>query len=165
MISGGGPETKQCPHSVKRQSSRIIVKLLLYDEEQLAIEDAIDTVLKRLDTTYLDTLILALPSKGKELTRDRIRRVWSLAEQAIRYRVKDLGMSDLDTDQLIDLHSFANIKPTSNQVNMELCCSIPEEMNEFAHEHNIKLLTHGDPVGRFQMPGSRIYFGRPNFQF
>lgn len=147
-IVGNEPEMKTWIGQNKRESLRIIVKLFLYDEEQSAIEDAIEAVCNQLETNYLDTLTLSLPSKGKELTRDRIRRVWSNAEQAIHYNVKDLGMSDLDPDQLIDLYSFSTVKPTNNQINLELCCSIPEKMSEFAHEHGIKLLTHGDPVGK-----------------
>lgn len=147
-ITGNEPEMRKWVKENKRESLRIIVKLFLYDEEQHAIEDAISSVCKQLETNYLDTLILSLPSRGKELSRDRIRRIWSHAEQATHYNVKDLGMSDLNADQLIDLHSFATIKPTNNQINLELCCSIPEKMSEFAHEHGIKLLTHGDPVGK-----------------
>ncbi|XP_074597298.1 glutamate-cysteine ligase modifier subunit [Brevipalpus obovatus] len=150
FIRPSDDETNKSPllavDNEKRENSRIMVKLFLYSEDQSAIEDAIDTILDRFNTSYIDTVILALPSPGKELCPDRIRRTWSQAEQALRYRVKDIGMSDLDTDQLIDLHSFATIKPTSNQVNLEMCCSIPEKMSEFSHERGIKILTHSDPI-------------------
>ncbi|CAF3843493.1 unnamed protein product, partial [Rotaria sordida] len=37
-------------------------------------------------------------------------------------------------------------KPYANQINLGVCCSIPEELNKYVKENNIQLLTHSDPI-------------------
>lgn len=39
-------------------------------------------------------------------------------------------------------------KPYANQINLGVCCSIPEELNKYVKENNIQLLTHSDPIGK-----------------
>ena len=39
------------------------------------------------------------------------------------------------------------VKPCVAQINMNTCCTVPPEMQEFAKEHDIQLLTHNDPQG------------------
>lgn len=41
------------------------------------------------------------------------------------------------------------MKPAVNQVNLESCCVMPAEMTAFARDHDIQLLTHNDPKGRY----------------
>ena len=61
-------------------------------------------------------------------------------------KVRELGVSDLNTEQLRELYAWAEeIKPTTNQINLESCCVIPPEMNAFAQSKEIRLLTHNDP--------------------
>ena len=38
-------------------------------------------------------------------------------------------------------------RPYANQINLGVCCSIPEELNKYVKENNIQLLTHSDPIG------------------
>jgi len=40
------------------------------------------------------------------------------------------------------------VKPAINQVNLTTCCVIPQDLTEFAKEHDIQLLTHNDPPGK-----------------
>lgn len=39
------------------------------------------------------------------------------------------------------------VKPSVAQVNLDVCCVVPPEMQEFTKDHEIQLLTHNDPAG------------------
>ncbi|XP_053205888.1 glutamate--cysteine ligase regulatory subunit-like [Panonychus citri] len=130
-----------------RENCKITVKLFIYDEIINLLDDALDFILKSLNTDYLDSLIIAIQSTGEtKLTMDKIKRLWNCAEKIDLKQVRDIGLSDLDTPQLSELYQSAKlIKPSSNQINLESCCVIPSEMKEFAQNNNVKLLTHNDP--------------------
>jgi len=46
------------------------------------------------------------------------------------------------------VYFFVQHKPYANQINLGVCCSIPEELNKYVKENNIQLLTHSDPIGK-----------------
>lgn len=57
-----------------------------------------------------------------------------------------LGTADLDADDLRRVWEGAKvIKPLVNHYNIVACCSVPPELNEYAKQHDIVLLTHNDP--------------------
>lgn len=130
-----------------RENCKITIKLFIYSDICTLLEDALDFALEMLNTDYLDSLIIAIQSSdGTKLPMDKIKSIWKCTEKIGINKVKDFGMSDLDTDQLAELYQSAKqIKPSSNQINLESCCVIPPEMRDFAQNNNIKLLTHNDP--------------------
>ena len=87
-------------------------------------------------------------------------------------RIKELGVADLDTIQLKSLFDWTQsassgdepiqaavdpndpIKPSFNQLNLDVCCSIPSDMKDFATSRGIRLLTHNDP--RDFVPSDRL---------
>lgn len=104
-----------------------------------------------LQVTDLDSLTLSPPPDRKDGTIEGLKAVWSCAvANVLNGSIKDLGVSDLDTNQLKELYEWTEtVKPSTNQVNLEACCVIPPEMNEFAQSKDIRLLTHNDPRGKF----------------
>ncbi|KAF6033719.1 GCLM [Bugula neritina] len=51
----------------------------------------------------------------------------------------------MDKTELEALYNWAQIKPSTNQVNLASCCVMPPELVEYAQENGIQLLTHNDP--------------------
>nr|XP_037270258.1 glutamate--cysteine ligase regulatory subunit-like [Rhipicephalus microplus] len=133
-------------HAIKERSTlKITVKVFLSDFDAAALESATRKVLEELGVSELDSLIVAFPPSAKSST-EKVRPLWAAAEQIYREGLAlSVGVSDLDTAQLRDLHSWAEVKPSVNQVNLDSCCVIPQEMQEFAKANNIQLLTHSDP--------------------
>uniref|UniRef100_A0A131X9D4 GCS light chain n=1 Tax=Hyalomma excavatum TaxID=257692 RepID=A0A131X9D4_9ACAR len=135
-----------CRVAIKERSTfKITVKVFLSGFDAVALESATQKVLEELGVSELDSLILAFPPSAKSST-EKVRLLWTAAEQLYRQGLAlSVGVSDLDTAQLRDLHSWAEVKPSVNQVNLDSCCVIPQEMQEFAKANNIQLLTHSDP--------------------
>ena len=141
--------------STERQTFRITVKLFLFDDcdhktECQSLNNGIDIVLKQLNISSVDSLILSLPNRPTKLSLDDIKPFWKSAQTILASgKTSQLGISDLDTNQLIQLYEWAdqNSKPMTNHVNLEACCVIPQEMSAYAKQHNIQLLTHNDPKG------------------
>jgi glutamate--cysteine ligase regulatory subunit len=56
-----------------------------------------------------------------------------------------LGLADLDSESLQDICSKAAVKPAIDQLNVDVCCSPPDELVTFCKDNEIQLLTHNDP--------------------
>lgn len=61
--------------------------------------------------------------------------------------VLSMGLCDLDTNVFKRVYHQAEVKPTSVQVNLKSCCTVPPNLQSFAKENGIKLHTHSDPMG------------------
>uniref|UniRef100_G3MMF7 GCS light chain n=2 Tax=Amblyomma TaxID=6942 RepID=G3MMF7_AMBMU len=130
----------------ERSTFKITVKVFLGGFDETALEKATNKVLEELGVSELDSLIVAFPSACAKSSIEQMRPLWAAAEQLYRRGLAlSVGVSDLDTVQLHDLYSWASVKPSVNQVNLDSCCVIPQEMQEFAKANNIQLLTHSDP--------------------
>lgn len=131
---------------VSRSDLKVSVKIFTYTESCAVFTDAINLLMSSLGTDYIDSLTLALPPNRKK-SIDDMKSIWTCAvTNVITGSIRDLGVSDLDADQLQELYAWAEeIKPTTNQVNLDACCVIPPELNDFAKLKNIRLLTHNDP--------------------
>ncbi|RWS29287.1 Glutamate--cysteine ligase regulatory subunit-like protein [Leptotrombidium deliense] len=133
--------------AAQRLNCKIVVKIFLYSETRSVLNDIIDFIMKQLNITQIDSLILSLPPSGMKITLEEMKPIWQCVEQIVAdAKVLDVGVTDLDTNQLKDLYFWAQkVKPSTNQINLEACCVIPPEMTAFANENNVKLLTHNDP--------------------
>lgn len=131
---------------VTRSDLKVAVKIFTYTESCVVFTDAINLLMSSLGTDYIDSLTLALPPSRKK-SIDDMKSIWTCAvSNVINGSIHDLGVSDLDADQLQELYAWAeDVTPTTNQINLDACCVIPPELNEFAKQKNIRLLTHNDP--------------------
>ncbi|KAH8382786.1 hypothetical protein KR009_005239 [Drosophila setifemur] len=69
----------------------------------------------------------------------------SLEQYALKQKITQLGIADLDAAALEELHKGAQVVPTIAQVNLSTCCVVPAELQEFCAAHDIQLNTHSDP--------------------
>lgn len=130
----------------ERATFKITVKIFLSHFDAAALEMATTKVLEHLGVGEVDSLIVAFPVLATKLTLDQAQPVWEAAEHMVAEgRALAVGVSDLDSSQLRELYNWAKVKPSVNQVNLDSCCVIPQEMAEFAKVSNIQLLTHSDP--------------------
>lgn len=80
---------------------------------------------------------------------DELKKLWNVLESyADDKRVCHLGIADLDTESLIELHTSCRIKPIISQINLSACCVVPPSMQEFCSKNEIQLLTHSDSEGK-----------------
>jgi len=130
----------------ERKDLKLTVKVLLSTFEASALIQAINMALDELDVANFESVIVAFPSVEERLTIDQIQPPWrALETMVMEGKIITIGISDLDTELLIELHNWALVKPSANQVNLASCCIIPPEMQAFAKENDIQLLTHNDP--------------------
>ncbi|KAL1918990.1 uncharacterized protein VTP21DRAFT_2371 [Calcarisporiella thermophila] len=118
------------------------------------ISEALSYLEKLLGSNTVDTLILSFSGVNfydfdEEKERDDIDKkilVWRELEKAKQNgHIKTLGISEFSKSHLeVFLKSGVNVPPAVNQVNLDDCCAIPQDLMQFAREQNIELLTHGD---------------------
>lgn len=67
------------------------------------------SVMEELGVSELDSLIVAFPPSAKSST-EQVRPLWAATEQLYRQGLAlSVGVCDLDTAQLRDLHSWAQV--------------------------------------------------------
>ncbi|XP_077464166.1 glutamate--cysteine ligase regulatory subunit [Stigmatopora argus] len=132
----------------EREELKVSAKLFLFESGQSSIRDAVEMACQTLAVSQLDSVIIA-PRRllGDEQTLVPLQPAWEELEALVHsQRIAAIGTSDLDKDLLEQLYNWAQVKPSSNQVNLASCCVMPPELTAFAKEFDIQLLTHNDPT-------------------
>ncbi|XP_029939523.1 glutamate--cysteine ligase regulatory subunit [Salarias fasciatus] len=132
----------------EREEVKVSVKLFLCESNQSSIRDAVELACQTLAVSQLDSVIIApsAPLEGDNQTLADLQPAWKQLEALVRsQQIAAIGTSDLDKDLLEQLHNWAQVKPSSNQVNLASCCVMPPDLTAFAKEFDIQLLTHNDP--------------------
>uniref|UniRef100_UPI003AACF71E glutamate--cysteine ligase regulatory subunit isoform X3 n=1 Tax=Centroberyx gerrardi TaxID=166262 RepID=UPI003AACF71E len=132
----------------EREELKVSVKLFLCESDQSSIRDAVEMACQTLAVSQLDSVIIAPPGplEGDSQTLSHLQPAWEELEALVRsQRIAAIGTSDLDKDLLEQLYNWAQVKPSSNQVNLASCCVMPPDLTAFAKEFDIQLLTHNDP--------------------
>ncbi|KAF0042241.1 hypothetical protein F2P81_005773 [Scophthalmus maximus] len=132
----------------EREEVKVSVKLFLCESLQSSIRDAVEMACQTLAVSQLDSVIIAPPGllEGDSQTLAHLQPAWEELETLVRsQRIAAIGTSDLDKDLLEQLYNWAQVKPSSNQVNLASCCVMPPDLTTFAKEFDIQLLTHNDP--------------------
>lgn len=130
----------------ERKDLKLTVKILLNTYETDTLIQAVNKALEELDVVNLESVIIAFPPIEEKLKLEHIQPIWETLESLVeKGQILTIGISDLDSELLIELYNWARIKPSVNQVNLASCCVIPPEMQAFAKEKDIQLLTHNDP--------------------
>jgi alcohol dehydrogenase (NADP+) len=117
---------KQKP--IKREELFICSKLWDSDKKEGGIEKALRGSLKQLQTSYLDLYLIHFPAslideKHKPLP---LHKVWAELERCVELKlVRHIGVSNFNAQLLIELLTFANIKPYVNQI--EVHPYLPQE--------------------------------------
>ncbi|XP_013869678.1 glutamate--cysteine ligase regulatory subunit [Austrofundulus limnaeus] len=142
------PEVTDAITPEEREEVKVSVKLFLCEPGQSAIEDAVEMARQTLAVSQLDSVIIAPPGplEGDGQTLAHLQPAWEKLEALVRsQKIAAIGTSDLDKDLLEQLYNWAQVKPSSNQVNLASCCVMPPDLTAFAKEFDIQLLTHNDP--------------------
>lgn len=135
--------------AIDRTNYKVNIKVFLFNNNQNELEHAIQFVKEQLSIREIDSLTLSFTPDEQQTSLELIKPLWSVLEGRTKGELLEIGVSDLNTNELIDLYNGASkIKPFFNQINLESCCTVPAEMAEFAKQNEIKLLTHNDPRGR-----------------
>jgi diketogulonate reductase-like aldo/keto reductase len=113
---------------VKREDLFICSKLWDSDKKEGGIEKALRSSLKQLQTNYLDLYLIHFPAclideKHKPMP---LHKVWAELEHCVELKlVRHIGISNFNAQLLIELLTFANIKPYVNQI--EVHPYLPQE--------------------------------------
>lgn len=90
-------------------TTKVGTTIMRLSQEEIA--QSIDESLAKLQTSYLDLLLVHWPVK------DRVRDTWQVMEEYVRQgKVRSLGVSNFNLHHLEDLLSYAQIRPTINQI-------------------------------------------------
>ncbi|TSN76553.1 Glutamate--cysteine ligase regulatory subunit [Bagarius yarrelli] len=135
----------------EREELRVSVKLFLTETDCSSIKNAVD-----MGVSQLDSVIIAPPPlpEGETLSLAHLQPLWAELEKIVQsQKAASIGTSDLDKPQLEELYNWAQVKPSSNQVNLASCCVMPPDLTAFAKEFDIQLLTHNDSKELLSLAG------------
>lgn len=142
------PEATDAITPEEREELKVSAKLFLCESDKSSIKDAVKMACQTLAVSQLDSVIIAPPGppEGDKQTLSHLQPAWEELEALVRsQQIAAIGTSDLDKDLLEQLYNWAQVKPSSNQVNLASCCVMPPDLTAFAKEFDIQLLTHNDP--------------------
>ncbi|XP_042617841.1 glutamate--cysteine ligase regulatory subunit-like [Cyprinus carpio] len=142
------PENTEAITPEEREELKVSVKLFLTESDRSSIRSAVDMACLSLGVSQLDSVIIAPPPlpEGEPQTLTHLEPLWEELESLVHsQKIAAIGTSDLDKTLLEQLYNWAQVKPSSNQVNLASCCVMPPDLTAFAKEFDIQLLTHNDP--------------------
>ncbi|WP_010097624.1 aldo/keto reductase [Ornithinibacillus scapharcae] len=88
-----------------------------YISSKEATRAAIDNSLKNFQTDYLDLLLIHFPIEDKE----QLRNTWEVFEEYYEAgKLKAIGVSNFEKHHLDELKEFAKVKPSVNQIQINL---------------------------------------------
>ena len=102
-----------------------------------AVRQSIDESLARLNTGYIDLLLIHWPVK------DCVRDTWQVMEDYVRQgKVRSIGVSNFNRHHLDDLLSYAEIRPAVNQIEVHPLMTQEENI---AYNHSLGYRRHRPP--------------------
>nr|XP_056723692.1 glutamate--cysteine ligase regulatory subunit [Euleptes europaea] len=132
----------------ERDELKVSAKLFIAGSNSSSIREAVNMTCSALGVDQLDSVIIAPPptEDGINLSLEYLQPYWAELENLVQNKkIVAIGTSDLDKAMLEELFLWAQVKPSSNQVNLASCCVMPPDLTAFAKEFDIQLLTHNDP--------------------
>lgn len=121
-----------------------------FEEAKQDIEDS----LTALDTPYIDLMIIHSPRPWDEMGGDSIenhyyeenRQVWKAMEEAYQAgKIKAIGVSNFEIDDLKNLFEVAEVKPMLNQIKYHVGYR-DEELVQFCQENDMVVEAYS-PIG------------------
>ncbi|XP_013101175.1 glutamate--cysteine ligase regulatory subunit [Stomoxys calcitrans] len=131
----------------QRNEISIGAKLFINKASGVGVQEAVKALMAILKVDYVDNLVVAYhPQDSVAMDMNSLKNLWNvLQEFAEKKQICQLGIADLDSATLQQLCAEARIQPTIAQINLANCCVVPPELKEYCTQHDIQLLTHGDP--------------------
>ena len=128
---------------VKRQDIFLTTKVAtnIMREGQQAVRQSIDESLSKLNTGYIDLLLIHWPVK------DCVKHTWQVMEDYVRQgKVRSIGVSNFNRHHLDDLLAYAEIRPVINQIEVHPLLT-QEENIAYNHAQGIQVEAWG-PFGQ-----------------
>ncbi|PBC30734.1 glutamate--cysteine ligase regulatory subunit isoform X1 [Apis cerana] len=132
---------------INREDVKITVKVFISSPDVNLLKEAIDQVCNSLNINAIESLVIAY--SGKENSEDilsSLKHLWTGVEEYVKIgKLSSVGLSDVNTNEFIDLFQWANVKPNIVQISLATCCIVPPALQTFTKENDVQLLTHNDP--------------------
>uniref|UniRef100_A0A914LLG6 GCS light chain n=1 Tax=Meloidogyne incognita TaxID=6306 RepID=A0A914LLG6_MELIC len=147
-------DKKHCDNVYEREDLKITLKLFLEKFDYDYIKDAVEAVIKQLKTDSIEQLILSFPESESnspdsidEKWLNEVLRVWKEIENGLiaQRKVLYMGVADFQLPELDLLFKKAAHKPGIVHVFIDGCCVVNPELQAYAKQNSIQLLTHNDP--------------------
>ncbi|KRN78766.1 aldo/keto reductase [Fructilactobacillus lindneri] len=132
-------------NGLKREDVFLTTKIFNGDEGYQSTLDAFEGQLKRLQTDYVDLVLIHWP------VTDKYNETWRALEKIYREgKARAIGVSNFDINRLRDLMKHASIKPVLNQMEFNPL-EQETDIRAFCSKHNIELeawspLGHGEAL-------------------
>nr|CAD7438001.1 unnamed protein product [Timema bartmani] len=94
-----------------RSGLKVSVKVFISSLKKEALHESLDSMFSTLDMEYIDSLVLAYPSKSESsLLLAALKELWQILEDYVeRKKIHSIGVSDVDTEVFIALYGWAKI--------------------------------------------------------
>lgn len=156
---------KEVFETIKREDIFITSKLWNTDHKPDQVEFACRQTLKDLQLEYLDLYLMhwgvafkhggdLQPIKNGRAETDKvsIQQTWQAMEQLVeKGLVKSIGVANFDTAMILDLLTYAKIRPATNQIEVHPY-NTQRELVDFCRAENI-VVTAYSPLGRHGAQG------------
>ncbi|XP_018007404.1 glutamate--cysteine ligase regulatory subunit [Hyalella azteca] len=120
-------------------------KIFLCDNSGDTVLDAVKTVMKNVDRQCIESVIVAPPDVSDDSPLQDLIPTWRALEGAVHDGiVSHIGIADASYRLFKELYEWAEVKPSTLQINVDDCCTVSEPMTEFARTHDVQILTHSD---------------------
>jgi len=148
-----------------RNELKISVKLFLSNTKPGVIRDAINKITHNLNVQQLDSVLVSFPISSDDANKkvdtdfnqssngnnnmpdlDTVKEIWQELESCVKSgQIHQIGVCDFDQNDLQVLYDWAETKPSVNQINLNSCCQVPNDLLQYSTQNGIELLTHNDP--------------------
>lgn len=144
---------------VKREELFITTKI--WNTEKEDVEGALKGSLERLGLDYVDLYLVHWPLGDTDAQTGKVKKqvplhiTWKALEAQVKAgRVKSIGVSNFNVQLLLDLLSYAEIKPACNQVEVHPYLT-QEDLVKFCKKNDIEIVAYC-PLGGNAMGNPRI---------
>jgi glutamate--cysteine ligase regulatory subunit len=141
---------KDAPLTHDRDDLKITLKVFLNEFSLNDVDSAIAAILLELKVDNIEQLIVDFPHSGDDevdnVWLEKVSAVWKELEKLVQNgKVISIGVADFNLKALKMLVDKVDVKPCVNHFSIDGCCVVPPELQAYAQENDIQLLTHNDP--------------------
>lgn len=132
---------------INREDVKITVKVFMSSPDVNLLKEAIDQVCNALNISAIESLVIAYSDKDSpEELLTSLKYLWTGVEEYVKIgKLSSVGLTDIGTNEFIELFQWATIKPNIVQISLATCCVVPPALQTFTKENDVQLLTHNDP--------------------
>lgn len=133
----------------ERKNLQTMIKVFITSPDLSSLRSALQYTIKDVGISCIDSVILSYINTVNDQKNilDDYMVMWKILEEFVQNgEVINLGISDIETDIFIQLYEAAQVKPSINQINLNACCVVPQDLQDFCKGRDIRILTHNDPL-------------------